>query len=135
VEGTSGPGGMPRPGGELGRGAEGVVYENLDQPGWVVKVFHPGGTSLFQARNEFENLEKARAIRPDNVVQAQAPADPQQGWLAKERVIRETPTPADLAEGMNVEHALINGGIQDIGGNLIFGWTTTNSTPRWLLIE
>jgi hypothetical protein len=44
---------------------------NLDQPGWVVKVFHAGGTSPFQARNEFANLEKARAICPDNVVKSQ----------------------------------------------------------------
>ncbi|MGH9439891.1 MAG: hypothetical protein ACRD22_18935, partial [Terriglobia bacterium] len=48
-------------------------------PGWVVKEFHQGLTSPLQARNEFANLAKARAIRPDNVVQAQAPADPRQG--------------------------------------------------------
>jgi hypothetical protein len=41
---ASGASGMPRIGRELGRGAEGVVYENLDQPGWLVKAFHPGGT-------------------------------------------------------------------------------------------
>ena len=74
VPNTSGTGGMPRIGQELGRGAEGVVYENLDQPGWVVKEFHQGGTSPLQARNEFQNLEKARAILPDNVVKAQAPS-------------------------------------------------------------
>jgi hypothetical protein len=119
----------------LDRGAEGVVYENLDQPGWVVKVYHMGGTSPFQARNEFQNLEKARAIRPDNVVRAQAPADPQQGWLVKDRVIPDKPTPADLADGMNVENDFINGGIQDVGGNLIFGHTASNPNPRWLLIE
>ena len=66
--------GMPRIGAEIDRGAEGVVYENLDEPDWVVKVFHPGGTNPFQARNEFDNLEKARAIRPDNVVKARARA-------------------------------------------------------------
>ena len=74
---------MPRIGRELGRGAEGVVYENLDQPGWVVKEFHKGGTSPLQAGNEFRNLEKARAIRPDNVVKAQPPVDPAQGFLVK----------------------------------------------------
>jgi hypothetical protein len=75
---------MPQIGQELGRGAEGVVYENGDQPGWVVKVFHKGGTSPYQAGNEFQNLEKARTIRPDNVVKAQPPADPRQGWIVKE---------------------------------------------------
>src|SRR5690349_5919238 len=38
---TSGTGGMPRIGQEIGRGAESVVYENLDQPGWVVKDTPP----------------------------------------------------------------------------------------------
>jgi hypothetical protein len=75
VHSAPGTGGMPRIGQELGRGAEGVVYENLDRPGWVVKEFHKGGTSPLQARNEFQNLERARAIpgRTDNVVEAQAP--------------------------------------------------------------
>src|SRR5262245_42557487 len=90
---------IPRPsiGQELGRGAEGVVYENLDQPGWVVKEFHRGGTSPLQARNEFQNLEKARAIRSDNVIKAQVPADPRQGWLVKEKVL-PTDVPEDLAQ-------------------------------------
>jgi hypothetical protein len=79
---------MPRIGQELGRGAEGVVYEDLDQPGWVVKEFHPGGTSPYQSGNEFQNLERARAIRPDNVVKAQAPSHPRQGFLVKEQVLR-----------------------------------------------
>lgn len=92
----SGTGGMPRTGRELGRGAEGIVYEDLDQPGWVVNAFHPGGTSPFQAGNEFQNLEKARAILPDNVVKAQAPADPRQGFLVKEQVL-PTEVPPDLA--------------------------------------
>jgi hypothetical protein len=135
VPNPSGMGGMPRIGAELDRGAEGIVYENLDQPGWVVTALHRGGTSPFQARNEFENLEKARAIRPDNVIQAQAPADPQQGWLVQERVIRDKPTPADLADGMKVENALINDGVQEVAGDLIFGHPTTNPTPRWRLIE
>jgi hypothetical protein len=72
---------MPRIGRELGRGAEGVVYENLDEPGWVVKEFHKQGTSPLRARNEFDNLQRARAIRPDNVVGARARADPGQGWI------------------------------------------------------
>ena len=126
---------MPRMGRELGRGAEGVVYENLDQPGWVVKVFHPGGTSPFQARNEFQNLEKARAIHPDNVVKAQAPADPKQGFLVKEQVIRDSPTATDLTTGQQVEQDFIQGGIQDVVGNLLFGHTADNPTPRWILIE
>jgi hypothetical protein len=120
---------MPQLGAELARGSEEIVYEDLDQPGWIVKVYHMGGTSPFQARNEFQNLEKARAIRPANVVQAQAPADPQQGWLVKERVIPDKPTPADLADGMKVENDFINDGIQDVGGNLIFGHTAT-TLPR-----
>lgn len=126
---------MPRKGAEIGRGAEGVVYENLDQPGMVVKEFHQGGASLLQARNEFANLERARAIRPDNVVRAQAPADPRQGFLVKERVIRDTPTTADLANRQQVARPLVEGGVQDVEGNLIFGHTEGNATPRWILIE
>jgi len=133
VPNTSGPGRMPPIGAELGRGAEGIVYENLDQPGWVVKEFHMGGTSPFQARNEFQNLEKARAIRPDNVVQAQAPADPQQGWLAKEQVLPTT-TPPDMAQRAQVLQDFLPQ-IPDAGGNLMWGTTASNSTPRWLLIE
>ena len=49
---------MPRIGQELGRGAEGIVYEDLDQPGWVVKEYYQGGTSPLQAQNEFQNLER-----------------------------------------------------------------------------
>ena len=126
---------MPPIGREIGRGAEGVVYENLDQPGWVVKEFHKGGTSPFQARNEFQNLEKARAIRPDNVVKAQAPVDPRQGWIVKEQVIDDTPTPMDRTGLRQVELDFMNGGVRDLGGNLIFGHTADNPTPRWMLIE
>src|SRR5207244_1135664 len=103
VPNASGTGGLPRIGQELGRGAEGVISENLDQPGWVVKEFHKGGTSPLQARNEFQNLEKARAIpgRADNVVKAHAPADPRQGFLVKEQVL-PTNVPEDLAEKAKV---------------------------------
>ena len=129
-----GTGGMPRIGQELGRGAEGVVYENLDQPGWVVKEFHKGGTSPLQAGNEFQNLEKARAIRPDNVVKAQAPADPRQGFLVKEQVIRDTP-PADRTELGRIIQDFDHAGVQDAAGNMIFGHTASNPSPRWVLIE
>ena len=132
VPNTSGTGGMPRIGQELGRGAEGVVYEDLDQPGWLVKEFHPGGTSPFQAGNEFQNLERARAIRPDNVVKAQAPADPRQGFLVKEQVIRSS-TPQDMAQRAQLLQDLQN--IPDAGGNLMWGTTVDNPTPRWILIE
>jgi hypothetical protein len=123
---------MPRIGRELGRGAEGVVYENLDQPGWVVKVFHKGGTSPTQAGNEFQNLETARAIRPDNAVKAQAPADPRQGWIVKERVI-----PSDTLEDRTQEFQLLQDfqQIPDVSGNLRWGTTTGNPAPRWILIE
>ena len=124
---------MPRIGAELARGAEGVVSENLDQPGWVVKVFHMGSTSPFQARNEFQNLEKARAICPDNVVQAQAPADPQQGWLVKEQVL-PTSTPPDMAQRARVRQDFLSQ-IPDAGGHLMWGTTSGNPTPRWLLVE
>ena len=83
----------PRIGRELGRGAEGVVYDNLDEPDWVVKEFHKANTSPLQARNEFQNLARARAIRPDNVVMARAPVDPRQGWIVKEKVM-----PTDVPE-------------------------------------
>ncbi|MGO9275177.1 MAG: hypothetical protein ACLQOO_33905 [Terriglobia bacterium] len=135
VHNTSGTGGMPQIGQELGRGAEGVVYENLDQTGWVVKEFHKGGASPLQARNEFQNLENARAILPDNVVKAQAPIDPRQGFLVKEQVILDSPTPADVVAGRQIEQTFVNGGVQDVGGNLMFGHTVDNPTPRWMLIE
>jgi hypothetical protein len=126
-------GGMPRIGEELGRGSEGVVYENLDQPGWVVKVFHSGGASPFQARNEFQNLENARAIRPDNVVKVQAPADSGQGFLVKEQVL-PTDVAQDLAEKAKVLQDFLPQ-IPDSGGNLVWGITADSPTPRWLLIE
>jgi hypothetical protein len=132
---ASNPSGAARPqiGGEIGRGAEGIVYENLDQPGWVVKVFHPGRTSPLQAGNEFANLEKARAIRPDNVVKAQAPADPRQGWLVKEKVL-DTNVPEDWSQRANVLQDFLPQ-IPDAGGNLKWGTTVNNPTPRWMLIE
>lgn len=126
------PTGRPRIGRELGRGAEGVVYENLDQPSWVVKEFHPGGTSPFQAGNEFANLERARAIRPDNVVKAQAPTDPRQGWLVKEEVYRSN-TPKDYTQLSDVVRDFQN--IHDVPNNLMWGTTADNPTPRWILIE
>jgi RHS repeat-associated protein len=136
VHNASGTGGMPQIGKEIGRGAEGVVYENLDQPGMVVKEFHKSGTSPLQARNEFQNLETARAVsgRADNVVKAQAPADPRQGWIVKEHVIRDTP-PTDLTERTRILQDFDNAGVQDARGNLIFGHTADNATPRWILIE
>ena len=124
---------MPRLGRELGRGAEGVVYEDLDLPGWVVKVFHRSGTSPLQAGNEFQNLEKARAIRPDNVVKAQAPADPRQGFLVKEQVL-PTDVPPDLAQRTQVLQDFLPQ-IPDADGNLMWGSTADNPTRRWLLIE
>jgi len=134
--GTPAPqGGMPRKGAQIGSGIEGVVYENLDQPGTVVKEFHQGSTSPLQARNEFQNLETARAIHPDNVVKAQAPADPRQGWIVKEQVIPDTPMPADRVALRQIEQDFVNGGVQDVGGNLMFGHTSDDLTPRWLLIE
>src|SRR5215470_16397907 len=99
--------GMPRIGRELGRGAEGVVYEDVDEPGWVVKVFHTHGTSPVQAANEFANLEKARAIRPDNVVKARAPADARQGWLVKERIFPSN-TPKDYVQRIRVQRDFQN---------------------------
>lgn len=136
---TSGPGaapspptGPPRIGSEISRGAEGIVYENLDQPDWVVKVFHPGRTSPLQAGNEFANLEKARAIRPDNVVKARAPADPRQGWLAKERAYPSN-TPKDYTQLADVHRDFQN--IHDVLYNLMWGTTADNPTPRWILLE
>jgi hypothetical protein len=133
--GAAPQGGMPRIGQELGRGAEGAVYENLDQPDWVVKEFHKGGTSPHQARNEYQNLEKARTIRPDNVVKAHVAIDPRQRFLVKEQVIPDSPTPADVMVGQQIEQTFVNGRVQDVGGNLMFGHTADNPTPRWMLIE
>ncbi|HEY7328942.1 MAG TPA: hypothetical protein VH592_14965 [Gemmataceae bacterium] len=99
----------------------------------MVKEFHHGSTSPFQARNEFRNMERARAIRPDNVVKAQAPADPRQGWLVKEEVL-ETDAPEDLIEKTHVLQDLLPQ-IPDAGGNLMWGTTLDNPMPRWILIE
>jgi RIO-like serine/threonine protein kinase len=133
VDNVSGTGGMPRIGQEIGRGAEGVVYDDLDQPGWVVKQFHKGGTSPFQAGNEFQNLEKARAIHPGNVVKAKPPADPRQGFLVKEKVL-PTDVPADLAQRAQVLQDFVPQ-IPDAASNLLWGITADNPTPRWILLE
>jgi hypothetical protein len=109
------------------------VYENLDEPGWVVKEFYKGGGSPFQARNEFRNLVKACALRPDNVVKVQAPADPRQRFLVKERVL-PTDLPEDLAQKAQVLQDFLPQ-IPDAGGNVIWGTTAENPTPRWILIE
>ena len=122
----------PRIGKEIGRGAEGVVYENLDEADWVVKEFHQAGVSPLQARNEFENLEKARAIRPDNVVLARAPVDPRQGWIVKEEVTRSN-KPKDMAQHAELVRAFSN--IHDVPNNLMWGTTVSNPAPRWILIE
>ena len=97
-------------------------------------MFHKGGTSPFQARNEFQSLEKARAMpgRADNVVQAQAPTGPHQGWLVKRKVI-PTDVPEDSTQGNQVLQDFQN--IPDVDGNLMWGTTADNPTPRWILIE
>jgi hypothetical protein len=125
-------GGLPRLGQRLGEGKEGIVYENLDQPGTVVKVFKRGQTSPLQARNEFVNLENARQIRPDNVVNAQAPLNPRQGFLVKEQVMPSL-TPPDMVQFGDLLVDFQN--IQDAAGNLMWGTTPGNLTPRWLLLE
>ena len=122
----------PRIGREIGRGAEGVVYDNLDEPDWVVKEYHKAITSPFQPRNEFQNLARARAIRPDNVVIARAPADPRQGWIVKEKVM-PTDVPEDQAQKVALLLAFTS--IPDAGGNLMWGTTASNPTIRWILIE
>lgn len=127
------PHGRPHAGVELGRRGDGVVYENLGQPGWVIKIFHAGGTSPYQAKNEFDNLEKARTIRPDNVVKAQAPIDPRQGWLVKEKVL-PTSVPEDWTQEAQVLRDFLPH-VPDAAGNLMWGTTASNPTPRWLLIE
>jgi RIO-like serine/threonine protein kinase len=133
VHNISGKGGRPQIGREIGRGSEGIVYENLDEPGWVVKEFHQGGASPFQAGNEFANLEKARALRPDNVVKARAPADPRQGFLVKEQVI-PSDTPKDFVQQAEVIQEL-SSDVHDVQGNLMWGTTADNPTPRWILIK
>lgn len=123
----------PRIGREIGRGAEGIVYENLDRLGWVVKIFVPGITSPLQARNEFDNLEKARAIRPDHVVKVDLPADPRQGWLVKEEVFSVGILP-DMRQRLSVLQDFQNV-VQDADSNLIWGATVDNPIPRWILLE
>jgi hypothetical protein len=99
----------------------------------VIKEFHLGGGSPFQAQNEFHNLQRARAIRPDNVVEAQVPADPRQRFLGKEQVL-PTITPPDMAQRAQVLRDFLSQ-IPDAAGNLMWGTTVRNPTPRWLLIE
>jgi hypothetical protein len=125
---------MPRIGREIGRGAEGVVFDNLDEPGMVVKVFHKGATSPLQAQNEFQNLEKARATpgNADNVVKAFAPVDPRQGFIVKEKVLPVN-VPEDVIQRNQVVRDLQH--IHDVDCNLMWGSTTNNPTPRWILIE
>jgi hypothetical protein len=124
------PGNLPpQPGRELGRGVEGVVYEIPGEPGWVLKEFFKPG---LQARNEHANLEAARQIRPGNVVNARPPIDPRQGWLVKEQVIPST-TPENLSEKAAVLQDFKN--INDAASNLIWGTTSSDPVPRWILIE
>ncbi len=85
------------------------------------------------AANEFANLERARAIRPDNVVKAQPPAHPRQGWLVKQKVL-ETDVPEDLTQRITVLQDFLNQ-IADVDGNLFWGTTADNPMPRWLLVE
>jgi Pretoxin HINT domain len=52
----------PRLGDRLGRGGEGAVYRDLDNPGYVVKVFKEK-SQLNKAQLQFANLAKGRADR------------------------------------------------------------------------
>jgi hypothetical protein len=66
------------------------------------------------------------------VVKAQAPADPRQGFLVKERVIRSSTAP-DMTQRAQLLQDFQN--IPDAGSNLMWGATVDNPTPRWILIE
>jgi len=101
-------------------GAEGVVYENLDEPGWVVKVFHASGTSPFGARNEFQNLENARAIRPDNVVSN----DP----VANERMTAQEPASYARQQGVDLE-PIRNDSMFCKGPRWVFLWRKRHALP------
>lgn len=106
-----------------------MVYEIPGEPGWVLKeYFYPG----LQARNEYTNLEAARLIRPQNVVKAEPPTDPRQGWLVKERVYLSD-TPPDPVQLREVLRDFRN--VNDAMSNLRWGSTIDDPTPRWLLIE
>jgi len=80
-----------------------------------------------QARNEFENLEKGRAVLPDNVVNAQAPADPRQGWIVKEKVVEIEATTAQNREGIDILQKFIDAGVNDASGNMMFGTTVLSN--------
>jgi hypothetical protein len=127
--------GKPPKGRVLGVGAEGTVYAIPNDPNNVLKEFHPGGTSPFQARNEYQNLAKARGTLPDNVVQCQQPSNPKQGWLVKERVYRLRPNLNQQAERPTITQQLVHSGVHDVPTNLIFGCIANNLKPRWILIE
>ena len=122
---------MPRLGPYLNEGSKGAVYENAEKPGWVVKKFFQGRGSPLQARNQYNNLQAARRISPDNVVEAEAPLNPRQGWLVKQQVF-ESDTPPDMAQYAQIVNDLQ---VQDAGRNLMWGYTLDNPSPRWILIE
>ena len=132
AENATATSGLPRTGREIGSGAEGSVYVNADAFGWVVKVFTPGKGSPLQARNEYQNLENARAMHPQNVVQARAPVDPRQGFLVKQEFIPSNTEP-NYDQGAQLLRDFQN--IHDSSGNLQWGTTADNPTPRWILIE
>ena len=125
----------PQLGAILGQGGEGTVFRNLSEPGWVVKVFKPGGNPL-ATRNQLDNLARARAMRPDNVVQSRPlldPANPRdQNWLIAEEVLPST-VPEDSAAKAQLQYDLRY--FPDSGSNLMWGTTLSNAISRWILIE
>jgi RHS repeat-associated protein len=136
----------PRLGTRIGGGGEGVVYSNLDEPGWVVKVFNQN-TNPLAPRNQLQNLATGRQVSPQNVVQARPLIDPTnprtQNWIVTQEVIPVSgELPASVvAEGRQLATTFANGGVRDVvtpsgpPNNMVYGHTASDSTPRWYLIE
>jgi hypothetical protein len=128
----------PQLGGRLGQGGEGAVFQHATDPGWAVKVYKQG-TNPLEARNMINRLDQARAIpgRADNVVRTRPlvdPANPRgQNWVVREEVL-PTNVPPDYAQQAQVLRDFLPTH-PDAAGNLLWGTTAGNSTPRWILIE
>ena len=97
-----------------------------------MKEYHAHRGAVNPALSEFQNLEKARSILPDNVVSATRPLVDSQKWLVRQRVFKVDPTRAQLADAAEIARRLSNGGVKDVPGNLLFGYTHSNATPRWI---
>lgn len=114
------------------------MFDLPDHPGWVLKEFK-SGTVGTQASNEANNLEALRKVFGDNHVVKSItpprrfnPGDPI--TLLKEKVTKAA-NPDYEARKRIIQTLRERGMRDDVGGNLMWGTTASNSTPRWIWIE